>query len=374
MILRSPVTVVRLGGRPDQPLLVLGPALGTSARTLWGVAGAHLAEHFQVVAWDLPGHGTNSTPVEDDFTVAQLAAGVLEAVNTMGTGLQPPAFHYAGVSVGGAVGLQLLLDAPHRVETAILLCTGARIGTSGSWAERVDEVRASGTASLTPSATQRWFAGGFLDRCPETGEALLSGLGDVVDEGYAAVCGALAGFDVRPRLGRIHTPVLAVAGADDVVTPTDSLREIAEGVMEGRLVVLDGVGHLAPAEAPQAVALLVLEHALGPDALPLGPGLAGGHGVDFDDLVTGLEVEGAWARPGLARRDRSLVALTALVAVGDLDGVAAHVRLARSHGVEVHEIEELLLQTALYCDVPSVRAAYRVARATLAAPPDGASG
>ena len=234
----------------------------------------------------------------------------------MGTGLQPPTFHYAGVSVGGAVGLQLLLDAPDRVETAILLCTGARIGTSGSWAERVDEVRASGTASLTPSATQRWFAGGFLDRCPETGEALLSGLGDVVDEGYAAVCGALAGFDVRPRLGRIHTPVLAVAGADDVVTPTDSLREIAEGVMEGRLVVLDGVGHLAPAEAPQAVALLVLEHALGPDALPLGPGLAGGHGVDFDDLVTGLEVEGAWARPGLARRDRSLVALTALVAGG----------------------------------------------------------
>lgn len=374
MILRAPVTAVRLGGRPGQPLLVLGPALGTSARTLWAAAVEHLCEHFQVVAWDLPGHGTNSTPVENDFTVAQLAAGVLEAVNTMGTGLQPPAFHYAGVSVGGAVGLQLLLDAPHRVETATLLCTGARIGTSDSWAERVADVRASGTASLAPGATQRWFAPGFLDRCPGTGEALLSGLVGVVDEGYAAVCGALAGFDVGPRLRRISAPVLAVAGADDVVTPTDSLREIAEGVQKGRLVVLDGVGHLAPAEAPQEVALLVLEHALGPDALPLVPGLAGGHGIDFDVLVAGLGVEGAWARPGLGRRDRSLIALTALVAVGDLDRLAAHVRLARSHGVEVQEIEELLLQTALYCDVPSARAAYRVAQATLATPADGASG
>ncbi len=56
---------------------------------------------------------------------------------------------------------------------------------------------------------------------------------------------------MRDRLAEIGVPVLAVAGAEDVATPTDKLREIADGVKHGRLVELDGVAHLAPAEAPE---------------------------------------------------------------------------------------------------------------------------
>ena len=71
------LTAVRLGGRPGLPLLVLGPSLGTSATTLWSAAAERLARDFQVVAWDLPGHGTNRVPVEGPVTVAGLAADVL---------------------------------------------------------------------------------------------------------------------------------------------------------------------------------------------------------------------------------------------------------------------------------------------------------
>ena len=87
------VTAVRLGGRPDLPLLVLGPSLGTSATTLWSAAAQHLARDFQVVAWDLPGHGTNKIPLEDDETVsiASLAADVLEVVDSMVDGFAPGA-------------------------------------------------------------------------------------------------------------------------------------------------------------------------------------------------------------------------------------------------------------------------------------------
>ncbi|WP_426502333.1 alpha/beta fold hydrolase [Dactylosporangium sp. McL0621] len=77
--------------------------------------------------------------------------------------------------------------------------------------------------------------------------------------GYAGVCEALAGFDVRARLAGIGVPVVAVAGGDDRVTPTAGLAEIASGVRRGRLVVLDGVAHLAPAERPAAVAALLRE-------------------------------------------------------------------------------------------------------------------
>jgi pimeloyl-ACP methyl ester carboxylesterase len=76
------------------------------------------------------------------------------------------------------------------------------------------------------------------------------------------VCGALADFDVRDRLGEITTPVLTIAGSADLPTPPALLRELADGVQHGRYAELPGVGHLAPAEAPAAVAQLITQHSL----------------------------------------------------------------------------------------------------------------
>ncbi len=166
-------------------------------------------------------------------------------------------FLYAGESVGGQVGLQLLLDAPDRVLGAVLCCTGATIGDDTVWRDRIAQVRASGTASLVGASAQRWFAPGFLERQPERASALLHALRDTSDEGYVAVCRALAAYDVRDRLAQIAAPVVAVAGAHDPVCPPDLLREIADGVQQGRLVVLDDVAHQAPAEAPEEVAMTV---------------------------------------------------------------------------------------------------------------------
>lgn len=386
------VTAVRLGGRPDQPLLLVGPSLGTSVTALWSAAARRLAEDFQVVGWDLPGHGTNATHPDPGLTIGRLAADVLEAVDALGTGLQPPAFHYAGDSVGGAVGLQLMLEAPDRVLTGTVLCTGARIGTPESWHERAATVRASGTPALVAPSAQRWFAPGFLDRHPEAGSTLLHALSDTDDAGYVAVCEALAAFDVRDRLGAIGTPLLAVAGRHDVATPPQLMEEIVRGVPGSRLVVLPDVAHLAPVEAPEEVAELVREHALGPtrDQMTVADVRAAGMEVrravlgdahvdratagatdftrDFQDLITEYAWGGIWTRPGLDRRSRSLVTLTALVARGHHEELAMHVRAARRNGVTVEEIKELLLQTAIYCGVPDANTAFRIASRALAEP------
>ena len=231
--------------------LVLGPSIGTSADSCWGAAAVLLRDEFDVVAWELPGHGTDHGPVPDDLTIEVLAARVLGQVDGP--------FLYAGDSVGGEVGLQLLLDAPDRVRGAVLCCTGAKIGDDTVWRDRVAQVRASGTASLVTASAQRWFAPGFLEREPERASALLHTLRDASDDGYVAVCGALAAFDVRDRLAEIATPVVAVAGADDPVCPPGSLREIADGVHHGRLVVLEDTAHQAPAERPHEVATIIRE-------------------------------------------------------------------------------------------------------------------
>ena len=237
-----------------RPVLVLGPSLGTSAASLWGACAELLAPSFDVVAWDLPGHGANREPVPESLTVADLAAYVLDQVDG--------SFFYAGDSVGGATGLQLALDAPDRVRAVVALCTGAKIGTDATWADRIAQVRASGTPGQVSASAKRWFGTGFVEREPERASALLHALIDADDAGYVAVCGALAAFDVRSRLGEIAVPVLAVAGEEDGVCPPALLREVADGVPDGRYVELPGVAHLAPAEAAEAVADLIREHCL----------------------------------------------------------------------------------------------------------------
>jgi 3-oxoadipate enol-lactonase/4-carboxymuconolactone decarboxylase len=232
--------------------VVLGPSLGTSAATLWGPCAALLGDELDVVAWDLPGHGANRGSAPADLTIAQLAAGVLDLV--------AGPFHYAGDSVGGAVGLQIALDAPDRLQSLVMLCSGARLATPESWHERIDLVSRAGTSVMVGPSAQRWFAAGFLEREPDRGGALLSALAEIDDAGYLAVCHALATFDLRDRLAEVAVPVLAVAGSEDTVTPPSSLQEVADGVPDGRLVVLDGVGHLAPVERPEDVARLVLDH------------------------------------------------------------------------------------------------------------------
>jgi 3-oxoadipate enol-lactonase / 4-carboxymuconolactone decarboxylase len=231
--------------------LVLGPSLGTSSAACWGPTADLLRDDFDVVTWELPGHGENRGPVPAGLGVGDLAEGVLDQVEG--------SFLYAGDSVGGQVGLELLLDAPDRVLGAVLCCTGAKIGDDELWTTRIAQVRAAGTESLLGATPARWFGPGFQDREPARAAALLQALLLASDEGYSAVCHALQTYDVRDRLGEIAQPVVAVAGRSDPVCPPDVLQEIADGVRHGRLVVLDDVAHQAPAEAPEQVSRFIRE-------------------------------------------------------------------------------------------------------------------
>lgn len=365
------------GGPQDADLLVLGPSLGTTATALWGSAAGQLAEHLRVVAWDLPGHGRSPAA---GFRMPELAAGVLAMVEDM---VPETAFHYAGDSIGGAVGLQLLLDAPERLSSATLLCTGAVIGRAEDWATRAATVRASGTGAMVDLSLQRWFAPGFLERQPELVAALADALRLTDDESYAQACEALADFDVTARLAEITAPVLAIAGSHDVATPPELLGRIASGVEHGRLVVLDGVGHLAPVEAPTATVNLILDHLMARDPVYIAGmsvrrqvlgdthvdrAIAGTteFTADFQDLITRHAWGSIWTRDGLDRRSRSIVTLTALVARGHHEELAMHLRAARRNGLSNDEIKEVLLQTAIYCGVPEANTAFRIAARVLA--------
>lgn len=87
--------------------------------------------------------------------------------------------------------------------------------------------------------------------------------------------------------------------------------------------------------------------------------------ADFQDLVTRYAWGEIWTRPGLDRRSRSMITLTALVAGGHWDELAMHVRAAVRNGLSVDEIGEVLLQAAVYCSVPSANRAFTIAQEVL---------
>ncbi|PZG15281.1 alpha/beta fold hydrolase, partial [Nonomuraea aridisoli] len=222
----------RLDGPEQGQPLVLGPSLGTSTR-LWDAQTPALARTFRVLRYDLPGHGCS--PAQPFQSLDDLAALVLETAAAEGM----ESFHYAGVSIGGAIGATLAVRHPGRVRSLAMVCSSARFGDPASWRERAALVRAEGTTPLLEASASRWFAG-------PTRQDLLDELAAADPAAYAACCDALAAYDLRGELASITVPALVVAGREDPATPPAHARELADGIPDATLVELAGAAHLAP--------------------------------------------------------------------------------------------------------------------------------
>jgi 3-oxoadipate enol-lactonase len=234
-------------GPADGPVLVLGPSLGTDTglfdAQVAGFAGTH-----RVIRYDLRGHG-GSEVVPGSCTMADLAGDVLALLDSLGI----ERFSYAGVSIGGAIGLQLALTVPERVQRLAVLASAARFADAESYAVRAQKVRAEGTAFLEPSRTGLWFTEEFVEQDPAEAERLLAMLRSTPAEGYAACCEAIADFDVRSRIGEISAPTLVIAGSEDPATTPELMRQLAEGIAGSEFVVVPGAGHLPNATHPDTI-------------------------------------------------------------------------------------------------------------------------
>ncbi|MER5181183.1 3-oxoadipate enol-lactonase [Streptomyces sp. NPDC002896] len=360
----------RTEGPATAPPLILGPSLGTST-ALWDDVAPELAVTHRVIRWDLPGHGGSPADlIGPGATVAELAELVLSLADSLGI----DRFAYAGVSLGGAVGLHLAVHHPERVTSLAVICSSAHFNGRAPWEERAALVRREGLGALADNAPTRWFTPGF------TVPALVEDHRSAAPEAYAACCDALAAYDIRDQLSSISAPTLLIAGREDPATPPAHLREIADAVPGSTLVELPGASHLAPAERPEAVLTALRAHFNG-DAergVRVRREVLGDAHVDraqsrttdftarFQDFISRYAWGEIWTDPTLARRERSMITMTALVAHGHYDELAMHVRAARRIGLTPEEIGAVLLQTAVYCGVPAANSAFAVAQRVLA--------
>jgi 3-oxoadipate enol-lactonase len=161
-VLHSEVT-----GPATAPVLVLGPSLGT-ALGVFDAQVAALSDDWRIVRFDLPGHGGSAAPA-GRCTVPGIAVDVLALLDDLGVGR----FHYAGVSLGGAVGQQLALDRGERLLSLTVCASSARFADPPSWTSRTATVRAEGTEALVASRTGTWWTAEFAERAPQEVERLL---------------------------------------------------------------------------------------------------------------------------------------------------------------------------------------------------------
>ena len=115
--------------------------------------------------------------------------------------------------------------------------------------------------------------------------------------------------------------------------------------------------------------LAVRREVLGADYVAAALANTDGTTAEFQQLITRYAWNEIWTRPGLERRMRSAVTLTALIAHGHWAELEMHLRAARRNGLTDAEIVEILLQTAIYCGVPAANSAFKIAQRVLAEPP-----
>jgi 3-oxoadipate enol-lactonase len=243
-----------LSGPAGAPVLVLGNSLGTTT-AVWDRQVPELSADFRLLRFELPGHG-GAAEWPGPYTIGQLGAGVLALMDEMGVGRAG----YAGISLGGMIGMWLASHAPDRIAALALVCTSAHLPPAAGWRDRAALVRAKGMSSISAQVIGRWFTPSFAEREAVVVSSVRAMLEQTYPEGYAGCCEAIAETNQLDDLRAITAPTLVISGAQDPATPPEHGAAIAERIPGARLHVLPHAAHLAAVSSPHQVTGELLGH------------------------------------------------------------------------------------------------------------------
>jgi len=363
----------RLEGNEDRPTLMFSHSLGCD-HTMWDAPTAALLAHFRILRYDTRGHGATEV-TEGDYSIELLARDALALADALGIAK----FAFCGLSLGGMIGQWLGANAPDRVTHLILANTSARFPDPSPLETRRKTVLEQGMAAVEETVLGRFFTPESLAENPPAVAAERRILLATNPAGYAGCCAAVRDMDQVSLLPAIQAPTLIVIGDRDVSTPASPHGEtLAQGIKGARVEHLP-TAHLSVLERPRSFTRALVRSLLAPgnDALAEGfkkrRAILGDEHVDraianttdftaaFQDLITRYAWGTVWNRPGLDDRTRRLLVLAVTAALGRWEEFRLHVRAGLTHGVEPCDIEEALLQVAVYAGCPAANTGFQVA-------------
>ncbi|MFI9610110.1 4-carboxymuconolactone decarboxylase [Streptomyces sp. NPDC052023] len=410
----------RFDGPEDAPVLILGPSLGTTWH-MWDRQVPELMKQWRVFRFDLPGHG--GAPAHPAGSVGDLTARLLATLDSLGVHRFGYAGCALGGAVGVELALRhpqrlaslaLIATSPRFGTADEFRRRGVIVRSNG-----LDPIARSapdrwftgGFAAAQPAITE-WAVqmvrttdpGCYIADCealatfdvrhelgrvgvptlvlvgsedqitgPAEARTLVAGIPNarlavvpgashlVPVEQPAAVTDLLVthfstawqpAFDATGQMAIQAAPVKPVLAAPPPPQATP-VAEIAPPVADP---------HANGRPDPYDAGIKVRREVLGDAHVDRALTQAGEFSGDFQDFVTRYAWGEVWNRPGLDRRTRSCITLTALIAGGHLDELAFHTRAALRNGLTPAEIKEVLLQAAVYCGVPAANSAFKVAQ------------
>ena len=244
----------RLEGRSDLPALVLSHSLGCDLG-MWGPQMPDLLDHFQVLRYDTRGHGASGIPA-GDYTLDQLGQDVLALADK----LNLPRFAVCGISMGGAVGQWVAINAPQRLTKLVLANTSPKFGEPETWDARRKAVLEGGMSAIVDATMQRFFSAENQQSVwAQSTRAIVLGTDPI---GYAASCTALRDADTRSQLGKISAPTLMIGGDQDPSTPWEGNGSVLARDIPHAQAVRLLTAHLSSLEQPRAFTTAVLDFLL----------------------------------------------------------------------------------------------------------------
>jgi 3-oxoadipate enol-lactonase/4-carboxymuconolactone decarboxylase len=370
----------RLLGSEANPLVVLAHPLGMS-QAVWDDVLPMLLPRYRVLTWDLPGHGASQAWGERPITPADLAAEALALADLAGA----ERFHFAGTSIGGVVGQQLISEHTERLLSATLTNTGAVIGNAELWNTRAGRIRVEGLAAMSEEIVPRWFAPACFEAEPALKAGWCTQMGRGDDDSYAKLCEMLGSHAFTGKLSGKPVKVQLLGGSEDLATPPSTLEALAAELDGAPLEILEGVGHVPSVEVPG----LFAETLLAVMAVELGD--VGANGVDyatgletrkqvlgeahvarstenatsldapFQQMITRLAWGELWSNDDLTRRERSMITTGILAALGR-EELTLHLKTAKRIGLTEAELRQVLMHVAIYGGVPAANHAFALAK------------
>lgn len=239
---------IRTGPRGGAPVILVHP-VGLDL-TYWDTQIEALRPVYDVIAFDLPGHGLSPGRPED-LRFSHLADVTAELIAASSVG---PA-HVVGISVGGMVAQTLALAHPQLVRSLTLIATAPTFSEAGRAAlrARADAIRNGGmNAVLTPSI-ERWFTSATVAHRPHLIDRITKTLLRDDPEIQAAMWAMIAELDVLDRLGEMRCPTRVLVGDRDTSTPPAVSELLAGRIVDATMRILPNASHLIHLEIPEAI-------------------------------------------------------------------------------------------------------------------------
>jgi len=242
------VHMIRTGPIGGTPVVLVHP-VGLDL-TYWDRQIEGLFDTYDVVAYDLPGHGdTPGAPSDWSFDNAAATLGALV------TSLGRDGAHIVGISIGGMIAQVFALRYPELVRSLVLVGTAATFSSEARQAmrDRAETTRREGMIGVLPSTISRWFTPEFVAHRPDVidrvGKTLLADDPSI----HAAMWEMISCLDVAGELSRIRCPTLIMVGDLDPSCPPAAAQVLHEGIAGSLMEILPNASHMSILEQPAII-------------------------------------------------------------------------------------------------------------------------